>query len=51
MKSPRMLKAWTVDAGFMDVPNGFNGPKSKIFGRLLFASLPHSVGVGWAVPG
>ena len=31
LKSPRMLKAWTVDAGFMDGPNGFNGPNANFF--------------------
>src|SRR5256885_42108 len=34
VKSPRMLKAWTVDAGSMDVPNGFNGLNIKFFGGL-----------------
>jgi hypothetical protein len=43
-----MLKAWTVDEGFMDGPNGFNGLNIKFFGGLLFASLPHRDGVGWA---
>src|SRR4051812_40023664 len=42
-----MLKAWTVDAGSMDVPNGFNGPKSKIFLRASVCCSTVSELTGW----
>lgn len=41
-----MLKAWTVDAGFMDGPKGFNGLATNFVGCWFASQRERRFGAG-----